>query len=163
MQLNKDHISALWDTITPKLYGYLIHILRDKNVAEDILQTTWLKAIEALPKFGKGGKTNFSAWLFAIARNECKQHWRKQGREIPFDPEIHDRTEMDSNQENKILIEQILVQLSENDRELLRLRYLADLPLNDIAKILKINPIAVRVRMHRALTSAKVILKNQQI
>ena len=163
MPLNKDHISALWDTITPKLYGYLIHILRDKNLAEDILQNTWLKAILALPKFGNSGETNFSAWLFAIARNECKQHWRKQGREIPFDPEIHDKAEVDSKQEDKILVEQILAQLSENDRELIRLRYIAGLPLNNIAKILKINPIAVRVRMHRAMNLAKVILKNQQI
>jgi len=163
MQLDKDYISALWDMITPKLYGYLVNTLRDRNLAEDMLQNTWLKAIEALPKFGNSGETNFSAWLFAIARNECKQHWRKQGREIPFDPEIHDKAEVDSKQEDKILVEQILAILSENERELLRLRYIAGLPLNNIAKILKINPIAVRVRMHRAISHAKVILKNQQI
>ena len=163
MLLNKDHISALWDTITPKLYGYLIHTLHDKDLAEDILQTTWLKAITALPSFGNSGETNFSAWLFAIARNECKQHWRKLGREIPFDSRIHDREEPDSKQEDKILIDQILAQLSRDDQELIRLRYIADLPLNNIAKLLKINPITVRVRMHRALASAKLILKNQQL
>jgi RNA polymerase sigma-70 factor (ECF subfamily) len=163
MLLNKDHISVLWDTITPKLYGYLIHILHDKNLAEDILQTTWLKAIQSIQNFGNNGETNFSAWLFAIARNECKQHWRKSGREIPFDPLLHDREETSSKQEDEILIDQILAKLREDDRELIRLRYISGLPLNNIAKILKINPVTVRVRMHRAIACAKVILKNQQI
>lgn len=91
MPLNKDDIDVLWDTITPKLYGYLIHILHDRNLAEDILQTTWLKALEALPSFKNHPGASFSSWLFAVARNECKQHWRKSGREVSFDPEIHDK------------------------------------------------------------------------
>lgn len=163
MSLNKDNIDVLWDTITPKLYGYLIHILHDRNLAEDILQTTWLKAIQALPHFKDRTGASFSSWLFSIARNECKQHWRKAGREISFDPEIHDKEEVDSKQEDKIFIDQIMTRFSESDRELIRLYYIADLSLNDIAKLLKINPITVRVRMHRALALVKSIFKNQQL
>jgi len=161
MPLSKDNISMLWDAITPKLYGYLVNVLHDHNLAEDILQTTWLKALEALPNFRNRAGASFSSWLFAIARNECKQHWRKSGREVSFDPEIHDKEIVDSKEEDKIFINQIMAQFSENDRELVRLHYIADLSLNDIAKLLKINPVTVRVRMHRALTFAKVILKNQ--
>ncbi|MES3004989.1 MAG: RNA polymerase sigma factor [Patescibacteria group bacterium] len=161
MTLDKNHISELWDKITPKLYGYLVRTLGDKDLAQDILQTTWLKAMQSLPTFGNKGEVNFSAWLFAIARNECKQHWRKGEREIPFDESLHDRTEISTKTQDKIFIEQILSQLSKNDQELIKLRYISDLPLNNIAKILKINPVAVRVRMHRALTEAKLILKNQ--
>jgi len=150
----------LWDVITPKLYGYLVNVLHDRNLAEDILQTTWLKAIQALPSFKDRTGANFSSWLFAIARNECKQHWRKAGREISFDPAIHDKEEIDSKGEDKIFVDQILAQFSESDRELMRLHYIADLPLNDIAKLLKINPVTVRVRMHRALAFAKIISKN---
>lgn len=161
MPLNKDNISALWDEITPKLYGYLVNILHDRELAEDVLQTTWLKAIQALPDFRKRAGASFSSWLFVIARNECKQHWRKVGREVSFDPEIHDKEIVDSKEEDKIFINQIMAQFSENDRELIRLRYLADLSLNDIARILKINSVTVRVRIHRALTFAKNVLKNK--
>lgn len=160
--MNKENLSALWDEITPKLYGYLINILHDKNLAEDILQNTWLKAIEALSQFKNRTGANFSSWLFAIARNECKQHWRKAGREISFDAEVHDKKEFDSKDEDKIFVDQILKKFSENDKELIRLHYIADLPLGEIAKILNINPITARVRMHRALAFAKIILKNQQ-
>ncbi len=160
--MNKDNIGILWDTLTPKLYGYLVNTLRDKNLAEDILQTTWLKAIEAISSY-KEGEAGFSAWLFAIAKNECRQHWRKGGREIPFDPMVHDIEVGGGGQEDKILAHQMLAQLSASDRELMNLRYIAGLPLHDIAKILKINPVAVRVRMHRATNALKTMLRNQTI
>ncbi len=156
MLLSKDNISVLWDDVTPKLYGYLVNVLHDRNLAEDILQTTWLKAIQALPSFKDRTGASFSSWLFAIARNECKQYWRKSNREVSFDPEMHDKEVIESKEENRIFVEQILAQFSENDRELIRLHYIADLSLGDIAKILKINPITVRVRMHRALSFAKL-------
>ena len=156
MPLNKDNIDVLWDTTTPRLYGYLVNVLHDKSLAEDILQTTWLKAIQALPSFKDRSGASFSSWLFAIARNECKQHWRKAGREISFDPEIHDKEIIESKEEDKIFVDQIIKQFSESDRELIRLHYIADLSLNDIAKLLKINPVTVRVRMHRALSFAKL-------
>ncbi|MFA6585972.1 MAG: RNA polymerase sigma factor [Candidatus Paceibacterota bacterium] len=162
MFLNKDDIAVLWDTITPKLYGYLVHVLHDKNLAEDVLQTTWLKAIEALPNFKERAGASFSSWLFAIARNECKQHWRKVGREVSFDPTIHDKEIFNSKTEDLIFVDQIMKHLSSKDRELVRLRYIADLPLNEIAKILKVSPITIRVRMHRTLAFIKIILKNQQ-
>ncbi len=162
MKINQDNISELWDKLTPKLYGYLVNTLRDRNLAQDILQNTWMKAITALPEYKESG-AGFSAWLFAIARNECRQHWRTQGREVPFDLELHDTKEADSKNEDKIFVDQILKQLSAGDQELLSLRYLAGLPLNDIAEILKINPIALRVRMHRATKAAREVFNNQSI
>ena len=147
------NLSKEWDSVTPKLFGYLVNTLRDKALAEDIFQATWVKAIEALPKFEQRGK-GFSAWLFAVARNECKQHWRKANREVALDPQEHD-IPIDPTVESSVLVEQLLARLPEDDRELLRLRYIADLSMSEIAKILNINFIAVRVRIHRALKRAQ--------
>lgn len=154
MKLDKEALSKLWDETTPKLFGYLINTTRDPVLAEDLLQSTWLKAVENLAKYQDRGLP-FSAWLFAIARNECRQNWRKANREVPFEPEIHDREAESDNSEDKILVEQLLSKLSEDDRELIRLRYIADLPINDIARILNLNFVTVRVRLHRALARAK--------
>lgn len=155
---DKEALGLLWDALTPKLFGYLVNVIRDKTVAEDILQTTWLKAIQALPDF-QLKNTRISAWLFAIARNECRQHWRKSKQELAFDPQEHDSPSNDHQEsENKVMIEQMLSRLSEDDRELIRLRYIADLPLSDIAKILNLNSVTVRVRLHRALARARSIL-----
>ena len=76
---------------------------------------------------------------------------------------LDDKEVFDSKKEDVIFIDQILTRFPEKDRELIRLHYIADLSLGDIAKLLKINPITVRVRMHRALSFAKIIFKNQQL
>lgn len=155
---DREALGALWDTITPKLFGYLINTLRDKQLAEDILQTTWLKAIEALPRFHDRGQ-GIKGWLFAIAKNECRTHWRKSVKEVPFDPLLHD-TGVDDREEleTTILVRQILERLSEDDREILRLRYIAGLSVTEIAQTLEISSVAARVRIHRALARARTIL-----
>ena len=157
---DREALGLLWDQVTPKLFGYLVNTTHDKTLAEDLLQGTWLKAIEALPNFKPRGIA-ISAWLFAIARNECRLHWRKSGRETAFDSSLHDVPAENNNQtEHTILVEQVLNKLSDEDRELIRLRYIADLPINDIAKVLNINFVAVRVRLHRALARARTAIKS---
>lgn len=151
--MNSQDIARIWDETTPKLFGYLVNTLHDKALAEDIFQSTWTKAIEALPKYQERGLP-FSAWLFAIARNECKLHWRKANYEVVLDMQEHD-VPVDPNADETILAEQILAKLSEDDRELLRLRYIADLSMNEIAKILNTNSVAIRVRIHRVLKRAQ--------
>jgi RNA polymerase sigma-70 factor (ECF subfamily) len=158
--MNKDEIAELWDKITPKLYGYLINTLKDRTIADDILQTTWMKAIEALPNFKSRGQ-GFSAWLFSIARNEMRMHWRKNGREISYDHNLHDFAEAKDNTEDKIFLGQVVSKLSDEERELINLRYIADLSFFEIAKLLDTNPVTVRVKIHRALSRARIILKTQ--
>lgn len=158
----KEALGELWDIITPRLFGYLVNTLGNKALAEDILQSTWLKALEALPTYTDRGYP-FSAWLFAIARNECKQHWRKNAHEVPFDMEKHDMAATNGNHGETMVIEQVLSKLSQDDRELLRLRYIADLSLHDVARVLNINSVAVRVRMHRAIARARNIVNSQNI
>ena len=160
MNQDKDDIGKLWDKVTPKLYGYLINALRDEVLADDILQNTWLKAIVALPGFNKNGAGSFPAWLFAIAKNEMKMHWRTAGREIRYDETLHDHSNNDHGTDNKILVDQILNKLSLDDQELIRLYYIGGLSSNEVAKMLKINPITARVRMHRALAHARNVIKN---
>lgn len=159
----KAALSNLWDAITPKLYGYLVNVTREPNLAEDILQETWFRAISGLSKFQPRG-VRFSAWLFAIARNECRQHWRKGNREVSVDGiEENEKNIIKPREmlEQHILLEDILKKLPGEDQELLRLRYIGEFSHKEIAKILTISIIAARVRIHRALGRARVILENK--
>lgn len=153
-------LGALWDAITPKLYGYLVNTLRDACLAEDVTQDTWLKAIGSLDKFQLRG-VRFSAWLFAIARNECKQHWRKGGREVSIETETHDipdQTDVTGELSDKLMVEKMMINLSETEQEILRLRYIADLSFNEIASVLSISPLAARLRVHRTVVKTRAIL-----
>lgn len=151
---DKEALALLWDAITPKLYGYLVNVLRDKSLAEDVHQQTWLKAITNIHSFTPRG-VRFSAWLFAIARNECRREWRSRTHE-PIDA-LHDNAVQSAtpNHEEKLLIEHILNKLSEKDKEVLQLRYIADLSFYEVARVLNISTLAARVRVHRALARAR--------
>jgi RNA polymerase sigma factor (sigma-70 family) len=156
---DREALGKLYDSITPKLFGYLVNVLNDQTVAEDIFQNTWQKAIEAFPKYQIRRNIRLSAWIFAIARNECRKQWSKSELVENLDPKKHDESSAshDSIRE-KILVEQTLAQLSEIEREIIRLRYISELTLNEIAAVLNINPVTVRVRVYRALKHARTIL-----
>mgnify|MGYP000935033728 CR=1 FL=1 len=159
---DKNAVSKLWDDITPKLYGYLVNTLRDNALADDILQETWLKAIASLDKF-EPRDVKFSAWLFAIARNECRQHWRKNNRTVILEEndemeKVPDNFIVKENLNDKILADEILEKLQEIDKEILRLRYISEFSFKEIAQILNLSPIAARVRVFRALSKAKAVI-----
>jgi RNA polymerase sigma-70 factor (ECF subfamily) len=157
-------LSALWDDITPKLYGYLRNVVRDTPLAEDLLQNTWQKAIESLTQFEPRG-VRFSAWLFAIAKNECRQEWRSARPHMPLDEavEYETRTTDATSLETAMLIEQIMKSLSEEDREMIRLRFLAELSFKEIATVCHISAVTARVRVHRAIIRARTILQTTHL
>ena len=156
----REALALLWDDITPKLYGYLLNQLRQKDLAEDIAQETWLKAMAAMPKFQDRG-VRFSAWVFAIARNECKQHWRGGNKEVAVDMAAEDFADSvhSAPSTDYLLIESTLAKLSVEEKEIIELRYIADLSFKEIAGLLEISMIAARVRLHRALAHARLALK----
>lgn len=156
-QGDRDAVGLLYDSYTPKLFGYLMNTLRDRTRADDALQTTWIKALDALPRFQFRG-VPFSSWLFAIARNVCREQWRSGAREVPLEPE-HDRADS-REQPDTVFVERLLAALDESDRELVRLRYIADLQTSEIARVLGISGIAVRVRLHRVIKKLQQYVKS---
>lgn len=155
-------LGQLWDTCSPKLFGYLVNTLRDRHVAEDVFQSTWLRAAEHIAGYTFKG-VGFSSWLFAIARNECRQLWRKSNRPdahlLDPEPVSHEHESLHA----KLLVDQALSKLSESDQELLRLRYIADLSINEIAKTLNSNSVAVRVRVSRALARVRTVINTSHV
>lgn len=155
-------LGELWDLITPKLHGYLINTVRHPQLAEDLLQNTWLKAITSIHKFQPKG-VRFSAWLFAIARNECRQHWRSHKREDSMEEndleKIPETSPTHENISEKIFLDVELNKLPEEQQELLRLRYISDFSYKEIAQILGISTITSRVRVHRALGKMRANLE----
>ena len=161
---DREAIGQLWDAYTPKLYGFLVHTTRDPDLENDLTQRTWLKCLNALPTYRDRGHA-FGAWLFAIARNECQQHWRTSNREVPLDLEQHDVPDRDRRPtaEAKDIVERAMVHLRDEEQELLRLRYIADLPVKHIAHILGISAVAAAVRIHRAQRRMRLVLERGHV
>ncbi len=69
------------------LYGAALRMTRDRHVAEDLLQETFLKAFRAYPRFEEG--TNLRAWLFRILTNTYISTYRKRQRS-PLETDLDD-------------------------------------------------------------------------
>lgn len=60
----------------PRLYRFLFGLLGDAEVARDLTQDTFLAAYRALPETSED--LNLTGWLFQIARNNARSHWRRR-------------------------------------------------------------------------------------
>jgi RNA polymerase sigma-70 factor (ECF subfamily) len=74
----------LFDAYYPKILGYAIRRSGDVSTAEDIVANTFVKALKALPRFRWQGVSP-EAWLFAIANNELRMHFRKYKHLVSLD------------------------------------------------------------------------------
>lgn len=136
---------------------FYYRIGRDRALAEDLTSETFLKAIRAFDSFDQS--RNFKAWLFTIAQRHMIDYFRAKKPIISVDDiDPIPTPSFEKNIAAKMEIERILSHLdslSENDRELIILRYVNDIEPQEIAGILGKNPGAVRVALHRALQALK--------
>jgi hypothetical protein len=77
---------AAWDTLFRRyqlpLYVYVFELVRDEQAGLDIVQETFIAAVQHIGNLREDNK--FGSWLFGIACQKCVQRWRKQ-RELPSD------------------------------------------------------------------------------
>ena len=136
-----------------KLLRYCYMKLRDRALAEDLTQETFIKFFESKDYHSIGKEM---AYLYTIARNLCIDYFRKQKDELIEDlptkiqemPESRDKVE---DIVDRISIEQALDSLTADEREAVVLRFSGELSVEDIAKTMGISRFAVRRRISSAL------------
>ena len=64
----------------PRLLGFIISKVRDKNLAEDILQDTFCKVMETLKKGKYNEQGKFLPWIMRIAHNLSIDYFRKKNK-----------------------------------------------------------------------------------
>lgn len=170
---DKQAFLELYNTYYPKLFAFLLVQTRNKELAEDIVQETFTKAIVALKNFQYKGKS-FGAWLFRIAQNEIISQWRKEKKvvrqspeemetvgPIGFSPEdqlIDQEMSLENKQQLKNLSKAI-DELSKEEGQLITMKYVSGLSYDDIAVFFKKRPTTLAVELHRALKKLKDILE----
>lgn len=130
---------------------------------EEIISETWLNVAKDVRKF-KGDYSGFTAWVYSIARNRIIDSSRKRDRTIRPQEELDEAFWIPSNQDvakefeadegAKEIIEKIN-QLPAAQAEVLMLRVVADLSVEEVAKALKKNANSIRVLAHRGLATLK--------
>ncbi len=122
----------------------------DATKADDILQDVWLAVWRQLPKLRS--TTAFRVWLYRIARNTALQLVRKRVVEVPLDDRLPapETPEESFGPEDAAAIHTALERLTEAHREVLALRFLEELPYEEIAEIVDCSIGTVRSRIYYA-------------
>lgn len=130
-----------------KIYRYCYLRVSSRETAEDLTQETFLRYLEH-PKYHSVDKT--LQLLYTIAGNLCTDEYRRHKTE-----EIPEETASDENIEESVItdyaLSEALKKLSAEDREIILLRYINDVPLNVIANIYSISRFAMNRRIKKIL------------
>jgi RNA polymerase sigma-70 factor (ECF subfamily) len=151
-------VEWLFVRLQPRLVRFLV--AHEPRVADDIAAEVWLAVATRLPAF-EGDWADFRAWCFAIARRRLADHRRTAVRrrtdvvdgsvlELRPDPDQTEHVVLDtlSAQDAAGLI---MSTLSADQAEVLLLRLLADLDVDQVATIMQRTPNWVRVTQHRGV------------
>lgn len=130
-----------------KIYRYCYLRVSSRETAEDLTQETFLRYLEH-PKYHSVDKT--LQLLYTIAGNLCTDEYRRHKTE-----EIPEETASDENIEESVItdyaLSEALKKLSAEDREIILLRYINDVPLNVIANIYSMSRFAINRRIKKIL------------
>jgi RNA polymerase sigma-70 factor (ECF subfamily) len=144
----------LYKLYVEQVFRYLFSRLGNVHEAEDVTAQTFLAAFESFDKFRQDG--HFAPWLFTIARNKAMDHFRQWKNSASIDeadefPKEYDPLVGLIQSEQAAALSKLIQVLPEEERELLRLRFLAAMSFPEIAHFLHRNEEAVKKSIYRLL------------
>ena len=136
------------------VYRYCLALTRDEQVAEEVTQETFFKALKAIDKFD--GKCRLYVWLCQIAKNTYLSMLQKRraGEELP-NPSEESLEERLLTKESAFEIHRILHALEEPYKEVFSLRTFGELPFRQIGALFGKTESWARVTYHRARLKIK--------
>lgn len=142
------------EAMQPRLYGFILKRLADRDQTLEVLQRTNLVICQKAADYRPG--TSFEAWTFTIARFQLMA-WRKaQSRNrLVFSDTVYEQIDRktepsEANDDARAdVLKDCVKQLNVNERKLLEQRYQEDLPLTTLASTMNISLDAIGMRLSR--------------
>ena len=149
---------AIYEAYRPRLFGFLVRLSRRRDLAEDLLEETWVRLMTRSATLTDDAR--LGPWLFTVARN-LYYSWRRSravdtSRTSELDPAWPAPERGDSpfeaaaRRELERRVEAALGRLPLRDRELLLLVGVEGLTPSEAAGVCGIPPVTLRARLHRA-------------
>ncbi len=160
---SKDAFGILIQRYSDPLYRHALGMTGSPDVAEDILQASFIKAYQHLGEV----RGRFDAWVFRIVANSCKD-WLKNIRRTHVSYEEDDQPssfstpeeEMDRN-ELRTDLEYALARLPESLREAFVMKHVEGRSYEEMAVLLETTVGALKMRVHRAREALQALLEEK--
>jgi len=140
-----------------RVYAYAAYRLGDGPAAEDVTSQTFERALRYRDSFD-GRRGDVVGWLIGIARR-CIVDAAPTEVPIAVVPETASTGDVEADAIRRLDLAAALARLDERDRELLALRYGADLTARQVGELLGMRTNAVEVALHRALARLRELLE----
>jgi RNA polymerase sigma-70 factor (ECF subfamily) len=139
------------------IYFLCLRYVRDQDVALDVVQRTFIRAIESLAELRD--PDFFRGWLFRIGMNLALNHLREHARFVNAAPPIDETAPglhavLESAEQSRALQEAV-ARLPGRQRRIVELRVYQELPFSQIATALATTPNAAKVSYHHAVKKLK--------
>ncbi len=159
-KLNPDYFGPLYNRYYKPIYLFIFKRYKDKELCADITSQVFLKAMLNISRYVDKGYP-FSAWLYRIALNEMNMYHRKSSKY--FEIEIKEKDaklileEMDheSVEKNIERLLQCLEQMTDEQQQLIQLRFFDHLSFKEIGDILAVTEDNAKVRVYRTIDKLK--------
>ena len=145
------------------VYKFLLSQCHDADLAEELTQETFFKALDGLKNFD--GKQDVRAWLFTVARNCYYSRCRKAKHAAPLEDaetkaaDTPDIAQLLVDKDAAFTVHQCLHALEEPYKEVFSLRVFGELSFEDIGAIFGHNAAWARVTYYRAKTKLQAMLQ----
>ena len=169
MKGDPDGFAALYERYKNRVFGFLVRMTGDREIAEDLLQDTFVAAMRNAQQFDK--QRNFLSWIFGIAHKRTidyfrhvkveNEHLLDTDRSIGKGPDQPDIGL--SNEHLNAVINEAVKTLEPMQREVFLLRELGDVAFKDIAHIMNCPINTALGRMRLALKNIRKELKKRGI
>ena len=156
---------AVYQAELPRVYNFFRYRVGDDQIAEDLTAETFEKAWRYRQRY-RDDLASFSTWLFTIARRVAMDHFRKRRPTVPLeeaahvaDPQILE--EAAQQRAEFAHLSRLLSRLAERERELVALKYGAELTNRAIARISGLSESNVSTILYRVIQQLRAQLENE--
>ncbi len=157
-----------------KVYTSIVVIVKDRYLAEDLFQDTFIKAIRLLNenKYNEDGK--FLPWIIRVARNIAIDHIRKNKRQplivtengspifSSFQFAESNAESVQIEQEESLMVRKLIAMLPEEQRDVLIMRHFADMSFKEISEASGVSINTALGRMRYALINLRKLLEKHK-
>jgi RNA polymerase sigma-70 factor (ECF subfamily) len=166
---NNQAFDELLSRSQDKIFNYIMYIVKDEDLANDLFQETFLKAITKMRSGRYTDTGKFFWWLTRVAHNVIIDYYRAQKSSKIVEPtkdndlsNLSSNSLMDSNRESELANEQVLRDvkklveaLPESQREVVIMRYFQELSFKEIAEMTGVSINTSLGRMRYALMNLR--------
>jgi RNA polymerase sigma-70 factor, ECF subfamily len=154
-----ESFASLYERTFPRVYAYVMSLLRDRSSAEDVTAQAFERAYRKRGSY-RPARGSMEAWLFGIARNAALDELRRRGRRAGLEHEPADQAAPSAEDHAELALRREVVRaamavLDGHERDLLSLKFSGGLSNAEIARVLGMSETNAGTRLHRALTKLR--------